>query len=525
MKELSEDPLERYTQFRKSPWLFMKYCVFTHDEQDTENPIKPYPSHLKYLFFVVQMLELFLLVGIPKSRRLTISWTVIAFIVHHSIFFKGRSWAMTSKKEDDAGELISRAEFIVEHIPPEMIAEELLPKMKRTEKPPILEFEEINSKIEGFPSGADQLRQRGFSGIFEDETAYQKNAEKTYAAAKPTVGKGGRFIKVSSRAMVDKGFFRKIVFDRLDSKTNMFSEVPPVEKEKPMEGVEVWLNPKNKFLIIDIDYTANPEKRGEEFRQALEDTMTPSAYAMEYGKQWQTFEGKKVYDDFSESIHLSNSPQKTSGSQIILVGWKTRGLTPAAVIAQLIDDRLFVHREIVGDEMDAMSFVPMVRNEINLHFKILNFSEQVISFIEPDILEEYDFAEDTFLRAFKENGFSKIRPGAYTWNKRRESVSSYLKAISGGHPKIQIYERDCPVLATGFKGGFRYPNSVAEVEPDKLKPVRDAYCNPSEALQLLCSGLSSMPKDIGTIKALPTPSYGFQKQAEVKPKRKTYGEI
>lgn len=527
MAELPEDKLERYQAFRNDPWLFLKHCVFTHDEQDTENPIKKYPSHLLYLYFVVQMFQLFLLIGIPKSRRLTISWTIIALVVWDCIFHKGRSWAMTSKKEGDAGELVSRAEFIIKHIPPELIPPELIPKMKNggmIESPPSIEFEGIESKIEGFPSGADQLRQRGFSGIFEDETAYQKNAEKTYAGARPTIGAGGRFIKVSSRAMIDKGFFRKIVFDRLDSKKNIFAEVPPVPASSPMEGVTTWLNPKNKFLIIDIDYFANPAKRGDEFRQALEDTMTPDAFEMEYKKRWQTFQGKKVYDDFNEALHIASVCPNISSGNPILVGWKTKGLTPAAVIAKLDGDRLFVFKEIIGEETEAQSFVSQVRAEITLSFKVMSFDRDVISFIEPDIIESETAHEDTFLKAFRECGFKKIRTGAVTWNKRRESVTTYLNSLSGGKPKIQIYEKDCPVLATGFKGGFRYPDSIAEKEPDKLKPVRDAYCNPSEALQLLCSGLSSMPI-ASHFKEIPVPSYGFQKPAEVKQKRKNYGAI
>lgn len=527
MSDLSEDPIVRYRQFRDDPWLFLKHCVYTHDEVDTENPIKPYPSHLKYLFFVVQMFQLFKKLALPKSRRLTISWTVIALIVWDVIFHKGRSWAMTSKKEGDAGELVSRAEFIINHIPEDMIPKELIPKMKNgkmTEKPPTIEFDEINSRIEGFPSGADQLRQRGFSGIFEDETAYQKNAEKTYAAAEPTIRGGGRFIKVSSRAMLDKGFFKKVVFDRLDAKNNMFAEVPPVEKETPMEGVETWLNPKNKFLVIDLHYTANPEKRGDAFKQALEDTMTPDAYQMEYEKKWQTFEGKPVYDDFNEKLHVSTVASRNNMGSAILLGWKTRGLVPACVIAKLEADRLFVLKEIIGEEMDASSFVPFVKSEIALSFQVINFSQEVVSFVDPEMFNPETIHEDTYMRAFIKHGFKKIRPGAVTWNKRKESVSEYLKSMSQGKPRMVIYEKDCPVLVTAFKGGFRYPKSIKDAEPEKLKPLRDEYCNPSEALQMLCSGLSTGTSDLASI-SIPTPSYGFQKQAEIKPKRKLYGPI
>jgi len=168
---LSEDPLIRYNQLRSDPWLFLKYAVFTHDEVDMEDPIKRFPSHLLYLRFLTLMWQKKKRIAVPKSRRLTVSWTFIGLALWDAIFHKGRSWALVSKKELDSLELIQRANFIYEHIPVEIIAPELLPKRKRNEmqsSPPVVEFPEIHSKLMGFPSGANQMRQRGFSGLFFD---------------------------------------------------------------------------------------------------------------------------------------------------------------------------------------------------------------------------------------------------------------------------------------------------------------------------------------------------------------------
>lgn len=522
--ELSPDPLTRLNQLRTNPWLFLKHCVWTRDEVDLANPIKPYPSHLEYLRFLVFMWVKHKKTAIPKSRRMTVSWTYIALAVWDILFHKGRSWAFVSKKEEDSKELVERAEFIIKNIPPHIISPDLLPKMKRGEMqaaPPAIVFEDIQSKIQGFPQGGNQLRQRGFSGILEDECAFWEEAEAAYAASEPTIKGGGRMVMVSTRY---PGFFKKIVFDQLDRKDLNFAEIPPAPTTSPMEGIEVWQNPRNGFVIIDLSHRANPSKRSPEFEEELKKTLPIHVYRMEYGKSWDTFSGKPVYEDFNEHIHtLKNKPQLHVGLPVLL-GWDSSGLTPACVIAQLQEDRLIVFREIIGVGLGASRFVPHVAQEIRLNYpQITDISEQTISFIDPAGMKKNETNERTYLSYIVEGGFRQVRPGPMTWEKRKESVTEWLMGLSGGKPRFQIYEPDCPVLTAAFKGGFRYADSISEVEPDKVRPIKDIHSHPSDAMQYLCGGLKSYRKEHYD-KDIPTPTYGFQKRTDITPQpRKQYG--
>lgn len=530
MLELKTDPFERYEQFRNDRWLFLKHCIFTKDEVDAELPIKPYPSHFLYAKFIVKMWESHKKIAIPKSRRMTVSWTCLALIVHDIIFFKGRSWAVTSKKEEAARELISRCEFMINHIPANMIHPDLIPKMKRggmQSSPPAIEFSDIHSKVQGFPQGGNQLRQYGFSGIFEDECAFQEESEDTYAAAEPTVRGGGRFIKVSSRAIEDSGFFKKIVFDQLDAQDIRFPEIPPVTPTSPMEGVQVWKNPKNEFLVIDLHYTANPAKRGEEFRDSLRRTLPIRKFMMEYEKSWMTYEGKPVYEDFNPHIHILAHEPKLHIGLPLLIGWDSSGLTPAAVLGQIQDDSLIIFREImVSGSIGATKFVPHVVSEIVQNYpQITDIEKQTISFFDPAGFKKNEITEETYLSVMMKNGFRQIRPGPVTWKKRVESVVEYLTGMSKGYPKFQIYEQNCPVLVAGLKGGFRYPDKVIDVEPDQVRPIKDIHSHPNDSLQYLCGGLKSYRAENYDYN-IPTPHYGFQKPAQqnINPTlRKQYG--
>lgn len=528
MSELPVDPLQRYVLLRNDPWLFLKHCVFTHDEVDQANPIKAFPTHLEYLRFLTLIWQKYKKIAVPKSRRMTCSWTFLALIVWDILFHKGRSWAVTSKKEEDARELISRIEFIINHIPPTVISPDLLPKMKNAKmsvSPPTIEFEQIYSKVQGFPQGGNQLRQRGFSGIFEDESAFQEESEETYAGAEPTVRGGGRFIKVSSRATEDRGFFKKIVFDQLDAPDTRFPEIPPAPAKSPMEGVQTWLNPKNGFFVVDLHYTANPDKRGDEFKESIRKTMSIRKYRMEYEKSWETFEGKPVYEDFNERIHVTHTKPRAQIGLPLLVGFDSSGLSPAAVIAQLQGERLVVFREILGMGMGATRFVPFVRQEIMTNFpQVTDISTQIYAFFDPAGFKRNEVNETTYLQVMISEGFKQIRPGAMTWNKRVESVVEQLIGMTKGEPRFQIYEKDCPILVAGFKGGFRYPDNITDSEPDKAKPIKDAHSHPHDALQYLCSGLKSFISSNYNLN-IPTPSYGFQKHnMNQKPQlRKRYG--
>ena len=523
---LKLDDLARYELFRGDPWAFLTHCVFTHDEVDQDNPIKPFPVHLDYLRFLVVMWMRKKKLAIPKSRRLTVSWTFIALGLWDSIFHKGRSWAFVSKKEEDSKELVQRAKFIYDNIPPEMIAPALLPKLKRGEmqaSPPVMEFAEIHSKIMGFPSGQNQLRQRGFSGLFFDEVAFWEEAEAAYASAEPTVKGGGRMVMVSTRF---PGFFKKIVYDKLNEKDLNFPEVPPVVPKSPMEGIDVWENPGNGFTIIDLSHRANPAKRDPVFEAELRKSLPLHLFNMEYGKSWASFEGRAVFEDFNSGIHLTQREPDMYSTLPFLLGIDSSGLTPALILGQLQEEKLVVVLELIGSGMGATRFIPWALQTLRLKYpQLTDVSKQCITFFDPAGFKKNEITEQTYLQVMQAHGLTQIRPGPMTWEKRREAVTKRLVGLANKQPKIEIYEKGCPILTAGFKGGYRYADNVANVEPNKVRPIKDIHSHPMDGLEYLCGGLESYRKDYGYDK-IPTPSYGFQKTTnDDKPRlRKRYGE-
>lgn len=207
----SEDEwLRRITAVRADPWEFLK-AVRTLDPADKKNPIKHFPIHLEYLKYYVRCWQKYPKILVPKSRRMKMSWVNIGLYTWDTTWHIGRHNAFVSKKENDSDDLVKKAHFILEHLDYEQIPKEFVPNHEATFNK--LTFGETNSIIQGFASGADQLRQFTFSGILADELAFWDDAKKMYSASVPTLEGGGRFTGVSSPA---PGFFKSLVEDTLD---------------------------------------------------------------------------------------------------------------------------------------------------------------------------------------------------------------------------------------------------------------------------------------------------------------------
>lgn len=202
--------LQRFEAIRSDPWEFLP-SVRTLDQVDKINPVKQFPVYLDYIRLYVRVWQKYPLIAIPKSRRMKMSWTNIALYTWDTMFFIGRFNAFVSKKEEDSDELVRRVKFILENLDNSGLPRELVPTWEYTYNK--IRFPELNSMIQGFPSGADQLRQYTFSGMLWDELAFWDNAKKAYAASFPTLEGGGRATFISSPG---PGFFKDLVFDALD---------------------------------------------------------------------------------------------------------------------------------------------------------------------------------------------------------------------------------------------------------------------------------------------------------------------
>lgn len=468
------EAVRRFDYYRKNPWAFVIECCFTKDQTNKKAPIALIPDW-PYLRLYTKIRQEHQRLAVPKSRRMTMSWTTIALYLHDTIFFPVRDQAFVSKKEEDAAELVRRAEFIYDHIPESRIPKSLLPRKETRAKPAALSFPELQSKIQGFPMGADQLRQFTFSGIFGDESAFWEDAQKFYSSAYPTIEGGGRMDLVSSRS---PSFFQRLVYDQLDNTDPIDENVFPAPIQDPFgdDSVRFWVNPKNKFAIFDIHYTANPNKREPGFKEAIRSSMPIKDFMVEYERNWEAYDGTPVFEDYSRLRHELTRPDKPHLGLPLLCGWDF-GLTPACIVAQLRGSQLFVLREFVSQHKGIKQFAPEVMAALKQYYP--EWSDQKKDFrhyIDPAGLHQAQTDQRTCALEMSEAGLRNIFPGAREWEPRRSAVEHFLISHDKNGAALQIFAGHAPKLAKGFAGAYRYPERYQQLEPGKPKPIKDEYC-------------------------------------------------
>ncbi len=521
---MSQELLNSFSRYRDDRWAFLTECVFTRDQVDQKNPVKAFPKDWEYLRLYVMIWEKYKLLAVPKSRRMFMSWANIALHLHAAMFFPGQDFAFVSKKEDDAAELVRRAEFIYDHIPENKIPRKLLPKKETKAKPAALIFPEIESKIQGFPMGADQLRQFTFSGILGDECAFWEEFIKFYSAAIPTTEGGGRCTLISSRS---PGGFQRIVYDALDNNNEIDEEnTPPKQYPLGDDSVIFWLNPKNQFAIFDLHYTANPGKRDVSFRDGMRNKMPIKEWMIEYERNWEAFDGKAVFEDYNKVRHESRTPIDPNMGLPLLCGWDF-GLTPACVVAQLVGSRLNILREYVSENQGIKQFAPQVMQSLRQHYpEWRDAKRDFIHYIDPAGLAKGQIdSEKTCATEMAAQGLKNIFPGPIDWESRRKSVEHFLLGQTKAGANFLLDPKACPTLAKGFSGGYQYPERYQQAEPGKPQPIKNRYSHPHDALQYLCGGARSLLSKKASVE-IPTPTYTFTGRAEAETKetsREEYG--
>lgn len=207
---LTDDQLAAVTveRWAHNPWAFVREACLTRDEVD-EGTIKAFPEH-GYLRYICGVWGEHKLLAIPKSRRMMLTWLMLALHLHLALFTPRSAVFVQSKKADDSDYLIGsdRMLFLYEHLPP-WLRHYDLPTVQR--KQYHLLFSN-GSMIRAVGQGADQLRQYTATAILCDEIAFWERAAETWRALRPVVQGGGRVTMVSSAS---PGFFERVVSGEL----------------------------------------------------------------------------------------------------------------------------------------------------------------------------------------------------------------------------------------------------------------------------------------------------------------------
>lgn len=191
-------------KWARSPWAFVRDACRTLDEADGGN-VKPFPD-LPYLRHICEVWGRHKMLAIPKSRRMMLTWLMLALHLHLALFCPRSAIFIQSKKAEDSDYLIgeNRMLFLYASLP-DWLRGYGLPTVKRKEYQ--VSFSN-GSIVRAVSQGADQLRQYTATAVMCDEIAFWERAGETWRALRPIAQGGGRITLISSAA---PGFFEVVV--------------------------------------------------------------------------------------------------------------------------------------------------------------------------------------------------------------------------------------------------------------------------------------------------------------------------
>ena len=247
----------------RDAWFFILNFGYSQDERDVEEPFKPFiglqeePQDYRYFKELTQLWLNELLLIVPKSRQLRITWLFCHLYLWDVLTNTGRLNGMQTKNEEAANKLIGRVEVIIQNLPPG-----LRPLYKRTFDPPKIRIlnpknpKVILSEIWGLPQGENVGRSHTFSNYLIDEAWLQDDLEETYCSARPASVRLTMVCSAPRNLNKSAVFFGQVSDDEYGIENVPDSEVSSII---PGYSIDVRRN-KNGFVRAGVFYWHVPHR-------------------------------------------------------------------------------------------------------------------------------------------------------------------------------------------------------------------------------------------------------------------------
>lgn len=255
---------------------------------------------------------------------------------------------------------------------------------------------------------------------------------------------------------------------------------------------------------MEIHYSADPGKRAPEWKEVNSASIPRRDWLREYELSWETWEGLPVYADWDTKIHGNPKIIDPHLGLPLFRGWDF-GLTPAAVVCQLQEEKLVAIKEFVGFNIGITRFSEIVLNQCKQLFPLFaDLQRDWREIIDPAGFAKKDTDEKSCADVLKERRLN-VMAGEIAFTKRKEAVESFLTRRTKDGPCLQVSLSECPMLVRGFKGGYQYPEYGADMKANELRPVKNEFSHIHDAFQMVASIFGKKSRKSGV--SIRTPGY------------------
>lgn len=277
-------------------------------------------------------------------------------------------------------------------------------------------------------------------------------------------------------------------------------KLPSSNKVEILPGYTKWVNAKNGFTIADIEYWADPEKRTEEWKITEQAGMPKARWDREYGSSWIVYDGKPVYQDFKEQVHVARGSIVAMKKSRLISGWDAgpNDVNLAWVLGVMLPylPAITIIDEYQAEDGDIHSFVEIVVSRLRMEWAQLGgFSIHVVDqsvFTKSGVAQGRAVAD-----IMRKYGLFPIA-GEISFSKRRQCVEEMLvKNVAWDSsgipvPRLRVHER-CSLLREAMLGGYHYPKNLGSLgDTYKPLPLKNKFSHISNAMEYAASRVSAL---------------------------------
>lgn len=242
-----------------------------------------------------------------------------------------------------------------------------------------------------------------------------------------------------------------------------------------MRGFKSRINKGNGFYVAELHYTADPAKRGVEWKRAAMNGMSQKDWDNEMELSWEHYSGQPVFaSEFNLETNVLKERREPDPDFPILRGWDFGG-NHAVITAQVISNRMYLIDEWPALGYNTRNIAKKVISECN---QMYPNNDKYIDYIDPSGL--YDNSKAAEGRAcaeiLRDVYEMDIVPGIQSVRTRLDCVMSLLTTMQGGLPNLLV-NPEMPVTIQAFQGAYAYPEqekkNVKVTNPEKSHPYSD----------------------------------------------------
>lgn len=248
--------------------------------------------------------------------------------------------------------------------------------------------------------------------------------------------------------------------------------------EKVIPGLWTWKNAKNRFTVVKLHYSADPDKATPEWKENTQAGMPAAEWQREYEINFEQQRGGRVFPEYVEVIHrkdLSEGYECLFNPFLTVYrGWDFGYRHPACVVTQVDTcDVWRIYIEFLGTSITLEEFIPVVLDKCPYEVKV---GDDIVpikyrDFCDPAGTQKTDKDKRSSIEILQAAGIHPMykRSGPV---ERARIIRSKLLNRPDGNPGLLLHS-DCKVIHSGFHGGYHFPEVENPNDPDA--PEKDGF--------------------------------------------------